>query len=377
MSTTALERENHELKRTLRLMVSKAEDNEVIQAGFFALELQLLSCKRLKTLLETVLIDMRAHFRICSVDLLLLDPEHSARQLLEPELLAEHTNSLRFLDNSQLLNRLFPRKQMLVGPLEQNPQICSAFPHTANRQGSSVLLPLLHGEYLIGALHLHSKDPERYCHKYRYDYVTHTAAMVALCIENCINHENLHRLSMVDMLTKVMNRRSFDQDILRELSRTRREDKPLSCLFLDLDHFKKVNDTFGHLSGDQVLRTLGQLLKSSVRKTDLVARYGGEEFAILLPGCDEAAAEHLAEVLRTKVQALVFRSENGHPFRMSTSIGCCTGYPAELLEWSFPDIANELIHAADTAVYKAKHGGRNMVCVEPFPEQPIYGQAQA
>jgi len=374
MSNTALEREIRELKRTLRLMASKAEENESILTSYFALELELLRCKQLKVLLGTILVEMKSHLRICSVDLLLLDPEHSARQLLDAD--DAQQPHLRFLDNTLLLKQLFPRQQMLIGTREAIPQLTTVFPEVRDN-GSSVLVPLLHGDYMIGALHLHSKDAERYSHKFRYDYVTHLASVIAVCIENCITHENLHRVSMIDMLTKVMNRRSFDAEILRELSRCGREEQSLSCLFLDLDHFKKVNDTFGHLSGDQVLRTVGQLLKSSVRKTDLVARYGGEEFAILLPGCSEEGAAQLAEQLRTRVQALVFRSENGHPFRMSTSIGVSTCQPALLPEWSFSEMANELIHAADTAVYKAKHGGRNRVCAETFPPQPQYGKAQA
>ncbi|MCV6589400.1 MAG: DUF484 family protein [Marinobacterium sp.] len=373
MSASDLERENRELKRTLRLMVNKAESDEAILTGFFALELELLRCKRLQQLLETVLHTMQEHFKICSVDMLLLDPEHSARQLLTEENLQQHGHHLRFLDHPKLLKKLFPRRSPLLGTIQELPQLRSCFSHIEPR-GSSAALPLMHGDYLIGALHLHSHDAERYSNKYRYDYVAHLASVIAICMENCISHENLHRLSMVDMLTKVMNRRSFDQDILREISRSSREETALSCLFLDMDHFKKVNDSFGHLSGDQVLRTIGHLLRSAVRKTDLVARYGGEEFAILLPGCEKPQACELAERLRGQIQALIFRSESGHPFRLSASIGVSTCHPAELPDWSQASIANELIHAADTAVYQAKHNGRNQVYAVPFPGTPLYDQ---
>jgi len=375
MGTDALERENRELKRTLRLMARKAEDNKAILSSFFELELKLLGCNRFADLINVALVELRQHFRICSVSMLLLDPEHSARQLLDADQFEAYSPHLRFIDTTMLLNEMFPRRQMFVGELPASLR-SRAFPHVEGN-GSGALLPLIREDFLIGALYLYSNDPERYSDRFQYDYISHMASAVSICVENCINHENLRRISMVDMLTKVMNRRSFDQEITRELSRSMRDQKPLSCLFLDLDHFKKVNDTFGHLSGDQVLRTVGQLLKGSVRKTDLVARYGGEEFAILLPCCDADSAQQLAEGLRNKVQAMVFRSENGHPFRMSTSIGVSSCHAANLTDWTLADIVNELIRAADTAVYQAKHSGRNRVCVVPFPEHPHYGKVRA
>ncbi|MBY4677991.1 GGDEF domain-containing protein [Marinobacterium arenosum] len=375
MGRSSLEQENLELKRTLRLMVSKAERNEATLQSFFALELKLLNCSRLADLLQLILVEFKTHFRLSAIQLVLFDPEHAARQLLDESLL-QSTANLSFVDNQRLLRSLYPRGQLQVGPLCQELQQ-RAFPASNAKLLSCALLPLTHGQCLIGGLHLGSSDPDRYSEQFRYDYVAHLAAVISVCIENCISQENLRQLSMVDMLTKVKNRRSFDQELLLELSRASRGNYPLSCLFIDLDHFKKVNDTFGHLSGDQVLRTVGQLLKGSLRKTDLVARYGGEEFAVLLPNCDAGRARQIAEQLRVRVQELVFRSEKGHPFRMSTSIGFSTCAPAALLDWSLPDIGNELVHAADMAVYQSKHQGRNRVSEVAFPDQPLYGQSSA
>jgi len=219
-------------------------------------------------------------------------------------------------------------------------------------------------------LHLGAQDIHRYTVDYRYDYLEHLASVIAVCIENCINQENLQRLSTFDMLTNVHNRRAFDQDILKEVNRANRNNAPLSCLFIDLDYFKAINDTHGHQTGDRVLKTIGLLLKRILRKTDLIARYGGEEFAILLPGCAEAQAQQVAENLRKQVASEIFRSLEGVPFRISTSIGFSTFYPEQ--HPSPPDLkeaSEHLVRISDEALYQAKHEGRNCIRFKPFPKQ--------
>jgi diguanylate cyclase (GGDEF)-like protein len=170
------------------------------------------------------------------------------------------------------------------------------------------------------------------------------------------------------MLTKVHNRRSFEQEIVRELSRASRSAQPLACLFIDLDHFKTVNDTYGHQTGDRVLRTIGLFLNKQLRKTDTIARYGGEEFAILLPNCDQKRALEIAETLRLKFSRLIFRGEDSQPFRMTTSVGASLCHPEKLTSIKLDDIAYQLIQSADKAVYHSKHNGRDQVSFSPFPD---------
>jgi len=362
-----LETENTELKRTLRLTAKKIEHNEATLKRFFDVELRLLACNRLAELLDLLLNDFKTTFKLSDVRLVLFDPEHITRELLE-NFLPHHSSQIQLEPNQRFLKQLYPAKKLLAGEISSDDRK-ELFPNNPYIL-SAALLPLVRQECLIGSLHLGAQDIHRYTVDYRYDYLEHLASVIAVCIENCINQENLQRLSTFDMLTNVHNRRAFDQDILKEVNRANRNNAPLSCLFIDLDYFKAINDTHGHQTGDRVLKTIGLLLKRILRKTDLIARYGGEEFAILLPGCAEAQAQQVAENLRKQVASEIFRSLEGVPFRISTSIGFSTFYPEQ--HPSPPDLkeaSEHLVRVSDEALYQAKHEGRNCIRFKPFPKQ--------
>ncbi len=371
MSKHSLERENRELKRSLRLLASKVERNEAIVKSFFEMEIRLLSCTRLSELLDLILIEFREYFRLDAVNLVLFDPEQAARTLLEDYVPPPPANTLRFVENQRLLHTLYTDKKLVVGEPDDSIKE-TAFPGS-HYILSCALLPLERHNCIIGSLHLGSGDPTRYSNALMYDYIKHLASVISICIENCINYENMKRMSIIDMLTRVNNRRSFEIEIQREIARASRSECPLSCLFLDLDYFKLVNDKYGHLSGDRVLRTVGGFLKQQQRKSDVVARYGGEEFSILLPNCDELQAVQLADNLREKFNALIFRSDKGEPFRMTTSIGVSTCYPATYTRDTFERLAYNLISAADKAVYHSKAAGRDQVqfVVTSGSESPV------
>ncbi|WP_299181850.1 sensor domain-containing diguanylate cyclase [uncultured Neptuniibacter sp.] len=367
MGSSELERDNQELRRTLRLMVNKAESNEATLNHFFEVELRLLSCSRLSELLDLILIEFKRLFNLSNVNLILFDPEHAARSLLDDYIPPPNGNTLRFVQSQRLLNSLYPNHRLIVGsPSEQLRD--EAFPITDNPIQSCALLPLIRHNCLIGSLHLGSNDISRYTEHVRYDYIQHLASVISVCIENCINQENLHRLSSIDMLTKVHNRRSFDQEIIKEISRASRTRDPLACLFLDLDHFKLVNDNFGHQTGDKVLRTVGLFLGKQLRKTDTVGRYGGEEFAILLPNCSEKQALEVAENLRQKLSKIIFRNEDSQPFRMTTSVGVSVYNSDNYTNTQLDKLSYQLLRAADKAVYMSKHNGRDQVSFAPCPK---------
>ena len=161
------------------------------------------------------------------------------------------------------------------------------------------------------------------------------------------------RSAITDGLTGAFNHRYFYARIEEEFSRARRHSSPLSCIMVDIDRFKRINDTYGHLQGDAVLAELSKVLMGYVRREDTVARYGGEEFAILLPGTDSDEAVNIAERLREIVEGHLFPCE-GNTVQVTVSLGVST-----LRE----DTGNEteLIKAADEALYRAKEEGRNCV----------------
>jgi diguanylate cyclase (GGDEF)-like protein len=175
-------------------------------------------------------------------------------------------------------------------------------------------------------------------------------------------NQRLKRLVAIDALTGVANRRHFDRALDRELRRVRRENLPLSLIFLDLDGFKRFNDTYGHARGDEVLREVAHTLDETFRRGgDLVARYGGEEFAVVLPGLDGRRAELYAERLRRRIWRLGIPYEASSVADRVTISGGVSTVPAGAV--ASPD---ELLHAADKALYRAKCQGRNRIASGPL-----------
>ncbi|WP_275787519.1 sensor domain-containing diguanylate cyclase [Pararhizobium gei] len=170
---------------------------------------------------------------------------------------------------------------------------------------------------------------------------------------------DLHALQLLadtDGLTGLLNRRAFLPFAEDAWSYYKRYDRPFSILMFDIDHFKRINDTFGHAAGDDVIRTMGEIISSGIRTTDKVARFGGEEFVVLLRETDETAALMMANRLREQIARTVVTAA-GHRISFTTSVGCALGSS------SARDL-EDVIHLADTALYAAKTGGRNRVVMD-------------
>lgn len=170
--------------------------------------------------------------------------------------------------------------------------------------------------------------------------------------------EEVQRESMMDALTKLYNRKCFDQTIERNILEAREKDRALCLVLVDIDHFKSFNDTFGHQTGDQVLRLVAMTLRAHTKGQDLAARYGGEEFALLLPDTDVRGAVALSDKVRKAIQSkeLLRRSTNEKLGRVTASFGVAM--------LNAHDTSNSLIERADKALYAAKGAGRNRVVSE-------------
>jgi two-component system cell cycle response regulator len=166
-------------------------------------------------------------------------------------------------------------------------------------------------------------------------------------------HETIYRMTIMDGLTNVHNKRYLLETLERELPRALRHQRPLALCMFDLDHFKQVNDTYGHIAGDYVLKEVAGAVRSRLRPDDVIARYGGEEFAVLLPETELKGAGIIAEELRKLVGERVFEFE-GERIPVTISIGC-TQLRGE-------DDPIKLVKAADVKLYEAKRSGRNRVC---------------
>jgi two-component system, cell cycle response regulator len=167
-------------------------------------------------------------------------------------------------------------------------------------------------------------------------------------------HEEIYRMTIVDGLTQIHNKRALFEALEKELMRARRYERDLSLLMFDIDFFKRINDQYGHLAGDHVLRELARIVQERIRREEVFARYGGEEFVILLPETPLPGAAALAESLRARVanHAFVFQGER---IPVTVSIGTA-------LLGENDKVASDLIQRADEKLYEAKRGGRNRVC---------------
>jgi diguanylate cyclase (GGDEF)-like protein len=170
-------------------------------------------------------------------------------------------------------------------------------------------------------------------------------------------NKRLELLSITDGLTRLYNHRYFQDELARAFGESERYGRPLSLAIVDLDFFKKINDSYGHAIGDEVLKRVSRLFSESIRATDVAARYGGEEFAMMMPETDLPDAITFAEKIRTLVESTPITTQAGE-IRVTVSIGLATVPHTKI------HTAKELIVAADKALYRAKRGGRNQIQAE-------------
>ena len=171
------------------------------------------------------------------------------------------------------------------------------------------------------------------------------------------SNRRLELLSITDGLTKLHNHRHFQDELARAFEESARYERPLSLAMIDIDYFKKVNDTYGHAVGDEILKTVARLYHDSVRATDLVARYGGEEFAVMMPETGLEDAITFAEKIRSLIESTEIDTQAG-PLKITVSLGVASVPHSKIAT------AKDLIIAADKALYRAKRNGRNQVQAE-------------
>jgi diguanylate cyclase (GGDEF)-like protein len=177
-----------------------------------------------------------------------------------------------------------------------------------------------------------------------------------VALENALLLHKAEALSVTDDLTQLYNSRYLNQVLRREAKRASRSGRPLSLLFLDLDGFKAVNDTHGHLAGSAALVEAADVIRRSARETDVVARFGGDEFALILPDTGLDGAMAVADRIRERVANHMFLQRDGLAIRLTVSVGVAT----------LPDVAGtaeELVNAADTAMYRVKASGKNGIFI--------------
>jgi len=343
-------------------LVRQAWENEFILRRFQKLELQLLQCTSLNELLQVLLIEFKHNFVLETVTLNLFDPQQEIKELLK---LPEQRRAELF---PQLYFDFEPEHHLSLFKNGNMPQLCPYNPELhADLFGSisapiqSVALLLLkRDDRVFGSLNLGDHKPDRFKSNFATDFLQHLGAVISACLNMIILHEKIKNLGLVDALTGINNRRYFDERLPKEISRSLRYQKPISCLFIDVDHFKQFNDSYGHASGDTVLKHVANKILQALRATDVLGRYGGEEFAVLLIETTADNALEVAERIRQNIQNNAIELED-KAVQITVSIGISSC--PHVMDFRLPvkSIGESLVNAADKALYEAKQAGRNCV----------------
>jgi diguanylate cyclase (GGDEF)-like protein len=327
-------------------------------------ELRLLQADDLESLLREMLLGLRASYELEYVSVVLCDPDHDVRHLLlAAGTPAEHFENLLMVES---LVGMAPQYVALRHPwlgaytAADHQMICPG----ARGLASVAMIPLTHRQQLLGSINLGSKDPNRFTRAHAADFLAHLGVIASFCVENAVNRARLLRSGFTDVLTGWHNRRYLQVRLGEELARARRDQAHLVCLMLDVDHFKRVNDKWGHAAGDAVLRELAHRIDSQVRASDVAARYGGEEFVILLPKTETRSAVGLADRIRRAVAESPYDLPCGETVSITASIGIAGVRPDPQLS-DLKTLGDSLIARADVALYRAKSGGRDQVAVDP------------
>ena len=380
---------NLELRKQLKALMSQAQKNEAKLEKMQHQELLFIGANSLPELIDIILRQYRDAYELQYVSLMLIDRDYEIRHVVEfmsPGLLKLPTlifaNSHTELENVVISQAAVEKEinptgfqKTLFPNFKNEPYLgkCTdecleiLFPAIQEKPQSVAILPLIRHNELIGSLNLASSDGARFMKGTATSLITRLSSIIAVCFENAVNNEKLKQLGLTDALTGIHNRRYFMQRLEEEVVRSIRQELPVSCLFIDIDHFKSFNDLYGHAVGDQVLRYVANIIKQQMRLSDVLARYGGEEFSILLTNADTTLAEAMAERIRAAIADAVLNVDGlDEDLSITVSIGCTTMLkPASS---NINSLGDCLLNSSDQALYIAKNQGRNCVSVIEFNE---------
>ena len=366
----SLEAENQALRARMAFLLEQVERNHDIMCRHQAFDLEIVSASTFPELIGTIFRTLPVISDLDGVTLSLLDEDDDIVLVMEklgvdfsafPQLLFVHAVAeLGFAAPKPLAEGEAPLPASpLLGQFDARVH-GPRFPQIDAPLRSVALVPLLRNKRLIGSLNLASVDVTRFTPSLGTDFIKHMASIIAICLENVISNEMLKYIGLTDSLTGVYNRRYIDRRLLEEIARARRQNYCISCMYIDIDHFKLVNDTYGHQGGDEVLREVATRIRTELRRSDALGRFGGEEFVVLLIDADLDSATFVAERIRASIAGTMFDLPESAQAWVSVSIGVASLEAGAAL-LPIETVAQQLVAHADQALYQAKAGGRNMV----------------
>jgi len=342
-------------------MLDRVQENSLTLKRFQAFEMILLNLNSLPTMIDHLLDDTKTFFDLDVVSFCLIDEKGEIANFLnEDGYDCQSKEGVLLLEDKELLKNTFGTSSRPLLGVYKESSCAGFFPKSERKPESVAILPLSRRDKYFGSLNLGSYTSNRFINNMATDFVEHMVSVVSICLENNLNYEMMRRTSHIDTLTGVNNRRFLEQRIGEEIDRSQRNEEPLSCLFLDIDHFKSINDTYGHQAGDHVLALIAGMIKKQLRSNDVLARYGGEEFVALLSTIDEEKAGDIAERIRKSIKELSVKF-NDDNIESTISIGLATYQPSNSATLSTAEIAAQLIQSSDAALYSAKQNGRDRV----------------
>jgi diguanylate cyclase (GGDEF)-like protein len=342
-------------------MLDRVQQNSDTLRRLQHFERHLLGVGSLAEMIDFILGESKALLDLDVISLCLVDPKGEIAHYLELDNYDYRAaESLFLVADDQSLQSNFGRPIRPFLGIYQSDSCAGFFPDLPKKPASVVIVPLLRRGKCMGSINLGSYEENRFTQKMATDFIQHIAAVIGICFENNLNFEALRHTSLIDPLTGLNNRRFLEQRLIEELERSRRNRTALSCLFLDIDFFKRINDGYGHQAGDYVLAQVAGVSKKFLRSNDVLSRYGGEEFVALLSECDNNTANEIAERMRVNIATLQIEY-CGVPIPVTMSIGVATCKLVQGQKTGLTDVSVALIKAADTALYAAKRNGRNRV----------------
>jgi diguanylate cyclase (GGDEF)-like protein len=358
-ATRELMAENEALRARMAYLIEEAERNHAIMSRHQAFDLEIVGAASFPQLVGTIFRMLPEISDLDIVTLTLVDPGADIYMVMD-KLGVDFTTfpNLMWTEDGDELPLGEPARPVLgrFDPLRHG----AAFPDPGAEPASVALVPLTRNRRLIGCLNLGSADPQRFTDGMGTDFVEHMASIIAICLENVISNEMLKYIGLTDALTGVYNRRYIDRRLAEEISRARRTGSTLALMYVDIDHFKQVNDTVGHQGGDDVLRETSARIKAELRISDALARFGGEEFVVLLVDTDQDNAAIVANRIRASIADRPVELNDGQPVKVTVSIGVA-GLDDVDGGQAVDVVAMQLLAQADSALYRAKEAGRNRV----------------
>jgi diguanylate cyclase (GGDEF)-like protein len=359
-----LEQDNRLLQARLDALTEEVGRNDSLLRKTQERELELLRAASLNQLFERLIAGLRSSYQLDEVALILHDPQHEIRHLLSGDgATVTEPPGVCFVDALvTVAPQLANLERPWLGPYRKADHELLV-PGIAP-PGSLALIPLRRSEPLDGVLVFSSSDPFRFTNELASDFLAHLGLVAAICVENAVNRARLLRSGLTDFLTGFHNRRYLHARLREELARAQRTRQAIICLMIDVDHFKRINDQYGHLAGDAVLREVAHRIDAEMRISDTGARFGGDEFAMVLSHAVMADGEKVAGRVLHAVRSHPITINKGVSETVTLSIGVAAAHPGSGMR-DYKVLAERLIAEADAALYRAKSAGRNRIAISP------------